>query len=118
MAHIHKLAAVIAGAVALAASAVLVNAAPNTHDKTGSETTAYPGDQAFVDKAAKGGLKELSVGAFTAYDLSGDFRDGGFMIGIGAQYGRLQGSAAKTPITSIRGDADQWVAGGGVAYGF
>lgn len=67
---------------------------------------------------AKGGLKELSVGAFTAYDLTGDFRDGGFMIGIGAQYGRLQGSAAESPITSIRGTPNQWVAGGGLAYGF
>ena len=67
---------------------------------------------------AKGGLKELSVGAFTARDLSGDFRDGGFAIGIGVQYGRLQGSAAKTPITSVRGTADQWLFGGGVAYSF
>lgn len=67
---------------------------------------------------AKGGLKELSVGAFTARDLSGDFRDGGFAIGIGAQYGRLQGSAAATPITSVRGTANQWIAGGGVAYSF
>lgn len=67
---------------------------------------------------AKGGLKELNVGAFTARDLSGDFRDGGFSVGLGAQYGRLQGSAAETPITSIRGSADQWIVGGGLAYTF
>lgn len=67
---------------------------------------------------AKGGLRELTLGAFTARDLSGDFRDGGFAIGVGVQYGRLQGSAAETPITSIRGSADQWVAGGGIAYSF
>lgn len=67
---------------------------------------------------AKGGLKELTLGAFTARDLSGDFRDGGFAIGAGVLYGRLQGSAAATPITSIRGSADQWFAGGGIAYSF
>jgi outer membrane protein len=67
---------------------------------------------------AKGGLNELSIGAFTARDLSGDFRDGGFALGAGVLYGRLQGSAAATPITSIRGSADQWIAGGGVAYSF
>jgi outer membrane scaffolding protein for murein synthesis (MipA/OmpV family) len=67
---------------------------------------------------AKGGLKELNVGAFTARDLSGDFRDGGFALGVGALYGRLQGSAAETPITSIRGTADQWIVGGGIAYSF
>lgn len=67
---------------------------------------------------AKGGLKELNVGAFTARDLSGDFRDGGFSLGVGALYGRLQGSAAETPITSIRGSADQWIVGGGLSYTF
>jgi len=67
---------------------------------------------------AKGGLRELSVGAFTARDLSGDFRDGGFAVGVGVQYGRLKGSAARTPITSIRGTPNQWMLGGGVAYSF
>lgn len=67
---------------------------------------------------ARGGLRELTIGAFTARDLSGDFRDGGFALGIGVLYGRLQGSAAETPITSIRGSADQWIAGGGLGYAF
>lgn len=67
---------------------------------------------------AKGGLNEINFGAFTARDLSGDFLDGGFAVGAGVMYSRLQGSAADTPITSIRGDADQWMFGGGVSYTF
>lgn len=67
---------------------------------------------------AKGGLQEVSVGIATARDLSGDFLDGGFALGAGAMYSRLYGSAARTPITSIRGDRDQWTLGGGLTYTF
>lgn len=67
---------------------------------------------------AKGGLQEISFGVATARDLSGDFLDGGFAVGAGLMYSRLYGSAAKTPITSIRGDRDQWMFGGGVTYTF
>jgi outer membrane scaffolding protein for murein synthesis (MipA/OmpV family) len=67
---------------------------------------------------ARGGFKEWNLGAFTAVDLSGNFLDGGFAVGAGGQYSRLQGSAAETPITSIRGKRGQWFFGGGVAYTF
>jgi outer membrane scaffolding protein for murein synthesis (MipA/OmpV family) len=65
-----------------------------------------------------GGFKEWNAGAFTAVDLDGNFLDGGFALGAGAQYSRLQGSAAETPITAIRGKRGQWFLGGGVAYTF
>lgn len=67
---------------------------------------------------ARGGLQEVSVGLGTGRDLNGDFLDGGFMIGGGVMYSRLFGSAAKTPITSIRGSRDQWIVGSGIAYTF
>ncbi len=67
---------------------------------------------------ARGGFKEWNVGAFTAVDLSGNFLDGGFAIGAGAQYSRLQGSAAESPIVSVRGKRGQFFFGGGVAYTF
>lgn len=67
---------------------------------------------------AKGGLREVSFGVATARDLSGDFLDGGFAIGGGLMYSRLFGSAAKTPITRIRGSRKQWVFGGGLSYTF
>ena len=67
---------------------------------------------------AKGGFHEASLGIATARDLDGDFLNGGFAIGVGAMYSRLFGSAAHTPITSIRGDRDQWVFGAGLSYTF
>ena len=67
---------------------------------------------------ARGGFKEWNLGAFTAFDLSGNFLDGGFSVGGGAQYSRLQGSAAETPITSIRGKRGQWFFGAGLGYTF
>lgn len=66
----------------------------------------------------RGGFKEWNLGAFTAVDLSGDFLDGGVALGVGAQYSRLQGSAAETPITAIRGKRGQWFVGAGVGYTF
>lgn len=68
--------------------------------------------------AGHGGFKEWNVGAFTAFDLDGNFLDGGFALGLGLQYSRLQGSAAETPITAIRGKRGQLVAGAGLAYTF
>jgi outer membrane scaffolding protein for murein synthesis (MipA/OmpV family) len=65
-----------------------------------------------------GGFKEWNVGAFTAFDLDGNFLDGGFAVGAGVQYARLQGSAAETPITSVRGSRDQWYFAAGIGYTF
>ena len=67
---------------------------------------------------AHGGLKDANVGAFTAFDLNGNFLDGGPAIGVGALYSRLMGSAAETPITSLRGSRGQLIFGGGVSYTF
>ena len=67
---------------------------------------------------ARGGLKDIGVGAFTAFDLNGNFLDGGPAIGLGAQYSRLFNSAAESPITSIRGRRSQLIFGGGLSYTF
>lgn len=81
-------------------------------DAAGSAASGLP------QYAARGGFKEWNLGAFTAVDLSGNFLDGGFALGVGAQYSRLQGSAAETPITAVRGKRGQWFVGGGLAYTF
>lgn len=81
-------------------------------DAAGSAASGLP------QYAARGGFKEWNLGAFTGFDLSGNFLDGGFAIGAGAQYSRLQGSAAETPITALRGSRGQWFLGGGIAYTF
>jgi MipA family protein len=67
---------------------------------------------------AKGGFKEASIGLATARDLNGNFLDGGFSIAAGVMYTRLFGSAARSPITSIRGSRNQWSVGAGLAYTF
>ena len=62
--------------------------------------------------AARGGLKSMSVGMFTARDLDGNLLNGGLAVGVGAMYSRLTGSAAESPITRLRGRRNQWMAGG------
>lgn len=68
--------------------------------------------------AARGGLKALNFGAFTARDLDGDLLNGGLSIGVGAMYARLKGSAAATPITALRGKSSQWFVAAGLGYTF
>ncbi len=68
--------------------------------------------------AAKGGWASASAGLLAAFDLGGDLRDGGFAIVGLASYTRLMNDAKRTPFTSVRGDADQWLVGAGVAYTF
>ena len=66
--------------------------------------------------AARGGLKSMSAGIFTARDLDGNLLNGGLAVGVGAMYSRLTGSAAESPITRLRGKRNQWMAGGALAY--
>lgn len=67
---------------------------------------------------ARGGLKDVGVGAFTAFDLNGNFLDGGPAIGLGAMYSRLFNSAAESPVTSIRGRRSQLIFGAAASYTF
>lgn len=67
---------------------------------------------------AKGGMKNWAVRMFAAYDLDRNIENGGFAVGGGFSYSRLTGSAAATPITSLRGSRDQIIFGAGVAYTF
>ena len=79
------------------------------------------------EQSAASGLPEFDAdsgwhkaGATLAmgFDLSGDFRDGGVVMGGALGYRRMLGDAADTPFTSFRGDADQFTAIFGLAYVF
>ena len=79
------------------------------------------------EQSAASGLPEFDAdsgwhkaGATLAmgFDLSGDFRDGGVIMGGALVYRRMLGDAADTPFTSLRGDADQFTAIFGLAYVF
>jgi len=67
---------------------------------------------------AKGGWKSYGASLLGAVDLSGDARDGGWGIYAFVNYARLTNDAARSPITSLRGDANQWFMAGGVSYTF
>ncbi|WP_164118209.1 MipA/OmpV family protein [Sphingorhabdus sp. Alg239-R122] len=67
---------------------------------------------------AEGGLKSIGASIIGAYDLSGNALDGGWGLFLLGNYSRLQNDAAASPVTSIRGDADQWFGAAGVSYTF
>ncbi|WP_251566712.1 MipA/OmpV family protein [Erythrobacter sp. 3-20A1M] len=67
---------------------------------------------------ADGGFESLGANLFAGYDLNGDLTDGGFALFGVAGYSRLFGDAKRTPFTSVRGSADQWLVGLGVGYTF
>lgn len=67
---------------------------------------------------AKGGWKSYGASLLGAVDLSGDARDGGWAIYAFVNYARLTNDAARSPVTSLRGDANQWFMAGGVSYTF
>jgi outer membrane scaffolding protein for murein synthesis (MipA/OmpV family) len=70
------------------------------------------------DFTAKGGLNRIGTVAILSCDLSGNALDGGWnLYGVGG-YSRLLGDAADTPYTSLRGSANQFIAGLGVGYTF
>jgi outer membrane scaffolding protein for murein synthesis (MipA/OmpV family) len=81
-------------------------------DAAGSAASGLP-----VYKA-KGGWKDWGGRIYAGYDLDGDLRNGGWAVGAMVSYERMLGSAAKTPITSIRGSRSQWMGGLGVGYTF
>ena len=67
---------------------------------------------------AEGGLQSLGVNLFVAVDLDGDIANGGLaLVGVGG-YSRLMNDSKDTPLTSIRGSADQFVVGAGIGYTF
>ena len=67
---------------------------------------------------ATGGWNNVGVSALGLVDLDGNGLNGGFSIIILASYSRLLNDAKRSPVTSIRGDANQWFGVIGVGYTF
>lgn len=83
--------------------------------------TITPGDAASSGLApfqANGGFRSAGVNLLMGFDLNGNVLDGGFSIFALGGYTRLLGDAADSPITSVRGSADQLLVGTGIAYTF
>lgn len=83
-----------------------------------SVTPAQSAASGLPEYQAKGGWESVSAGLLVGWDFSGDLRDGGFSLFSVASYSRMLNNAKDTPYTSLRGDADQWLLGAGLAYSF
>jgi len=68
--------------------------------------------------AAKGGFNKAGARLLVGFDLDGDITNGGPAIFLLGGYTRMLGDARRTPITSIRGSADQFLGVAGFAYTF
>lgn len=68
--------------------------------------------------AAASGFRDVGVTLFMGWDLDGDATNGGLALAgiVGRSW--LLDDAKRTPLTSVRGDADQWLLGAGVGYTF
>lgn len=67
---------------------------------------------------ADGGFNSVDANLLLGIDFNGDMTDGGLALFLIGGYSRLLGDAKDTPFTAIRGSADQWMGGAGLAYTF
>ena len=67
---------------------------------------------------AKGGWASVGAGALVGYDLDGDLTNGGFALFALGGYQKMLNDAKRNPYTAIRGSANQWTVGAGVASTF
>ncbi|MEO0441145.1 MAG: MipA/OmpV family protein [Pseudomonadota bacterium] len=68
--------------------------------------------------AAEGGWKNVGATVFAGIDLDGDATNGGFGVIFIGSYSRLLEDARRSPVTSIRGSADQFFGAVGIGYTF
>ncbi|MEH6790551.1 MipA/OmpV family protein [Parasphingorhabdus sp.] len=68
--------------------------------------------------AAGGGWKNVGATLLTGVDLDGDITNGGFGLIFLGGYSRMLGDPKRSPVTSIRGSADQWFGAIGIGYTF
>ena len=66
---------------------------------------------------AKSGWKDWSLTGFVTHAITGDLLHGLGAFG-GVRYSRLLNDAARSPITSVAGDRDQWLYTAGLTYTF
>lgn len=67
---------------------------------------------------ADGGWKNVGATVFAGIDLDGDVTNGGFGVIFLGSYSRLLEDAKRSPVTSIRGDANQFFGAVGIGYTF
>lgn len=79
---------------------------------------SVPAGGALPAYQADGGWDRVGVNLLTGVDLDGNLANGGLALIAMGGYSRMLGDAKRTPFTSIRGDADQWMGALGIGYTF
>lgn len=67
---------------------------------------------------ADSGFTRAGVSLLGGIDLNGDLTDGGFSVVFMSSYSRMLGDAKRSPFTSERGSANQWMGALGLGYTF
>jgi outer membrane scaffolding protein for murein synthesis (MipA/OmpV family) len=67
---------------------------------------------------AKGGFNKAGARLLLGFDLDGNIANGGPAIFLLGGYTRMLGDAKRTPLTSLRGSPNQFLAAAGLAYTF
>lgn len=83
-----------------------------------SVTPAQSAASGLPQFTADAGWYKAGAALALGVDLDGNLENGGFVLGFLAGYSRMLGDAARSPYTSIRGDADQFHVAGGVGFIF
>jgi outer membrane scaffolding protein for murein synthesis (MipA/OmpV family) len=79
---------------------------------------SVPAGGALPAYQAVGGWDRVGVNLLTGVDLDGNLANGGLALIAMGGYSRMLGDGKRTPFTSIRGDADQWMGALGIGYTF
>jgi outer membrane protein len=67
---------------------------------------------------ASSGFTKVGGRLFLGLDLDGNLENGGFGLFLIGGYARMLGDAKRSPVTSLRGSADQWQGAIGLGYTF
>lgn len=65
-----------------------------------------------------GGWSKAGGNLLLGFDLDGNLENGGLALVVIGGYTRMLGDAKRSPFTSVRGSADQWIGALGVGYTF
>lgn len=67
---------------------------------------------------AGSGFTKAGANLLFGFDLDGDLENGGLALVVVGGYSRMLGDAKRSPVTSLRGSADQWLGAVGLGFTF
>jgi outer membrane scaffolding protein for murein synthesis (MipA/OmpV family) len=67
---------------------------------------------------AGSGFTRAGANVLLGFDLDGNLENGGLALVVVGGYSRMLGDANRSPVTSIRGSADQWLGAVGLGFTF